>query len=143
MFSSTSSDFFCKLNVCITFVIVQKRTIVLKFLLQTYNWNNKRVILTSFFWGFGILQVVGAQMGRIYGVKWLLATAMSINCIAFVVIPSVAEVFGSSGVIVCRVIQGLAQGFFFPSIQTLIGQWIPPSERLRSCVLALSGKLRS
>ncbi|KAJ8923274.1 hypothetical protein NQ315_001831 [Exocentrus adspersus] len=107
--------------------------------IPTYDWDNRRVILTSFYWGFGVLQIVGAQMGRVYGIKWLLVVAMGIDSIACLLTPPVAEQFGATGVIMCRMVQGLAQGFFFPYIFALIGQWIPPKERLKSCVLVLSG----
>lgn len=40
-----------------------------------------------------------------------------------------AQAFGEAGVITCRVIEGLNQGFLFPSTHTLLGKWTPLPER--------------
>lgn len=61
----------------------------------------------------------------------------STACIA---IPIMANNFGSKGVMLCRFIQGLAQGFLLPSIHTLLGHWAPPSERSRIGTFAYAGK---
>lgn len=86
-------------------------------------------MLSSFFWGYIILQVLAGEIGRRYGTKKILLTAMSINSSACLTIPFVANSMGSYGVMASRVIQGLAQGFFFPSSFNLLGKWAPVEER--------------
>nr|XP_023022082.1 putative inorganic phosphate cotransporter [Leptinotarsa decemlineata] len=105
----------------------------------TYKWSNKNLILSSFYWGYVCLQVVVADLGRKYGPKRFLLGAMSINSTAMCLIPVIASKFGSSGVIVCRVVMGLAQGCFYCNIHNTLTKWIPVSERTRLTSLALSG----
>ncbi|KAJ8929849.1 hypothetical protein NQ314_017453, partial [Rhamnusium bicolor] len=78
-------------------------------------------------------------MGLMYQPKWLLVGALFVSSTACILIPSVAVQFGSIGVIICRVIQGLAHGFIFPSVHNILGQWVPASERSRLILLAYSG----
>lgn len=54
---------------------------------------------------------------------------MFINSSAFIIIPLIAEHIGSYGVMGCRMVQGLSQGFFFPSVHNMLGKWAPLSER--------------
>ncbi|CAL9150353.1 unnamed protein product [Musa hybrid cultivar] len=41
--------------------------------------------------------------------------------------------------VVARLLVGVAQGFIFPSIHTVLAQWVPPFERSRSVSLTTSG----
>ncbi|VEN34351.1 unnamed protein product [Callosobruchus maculatus] len=107
--------------------------------LKTYNWDNKGVILSSFFWGYFTLQAIAGELGNRYGTKWLLFIAMFVSSTASVLTPLMAQTTGSYGVIGCRVVQGMSQGFFFPSVSNLLGQWIPPSERSYMATIAYSG----
>lgn len=107
--------------------------------IPTYDWDNKSVVLSSFFWGYIILQVFAGQLGRTYGTKWLLVGAMFINSTACIFIPLMSDKLGSGGAMGCRVVQGLSQGFFFPSIHNLLGRWAPPSERSRLGTIVFSG----
>uniref|UniRef100_A0A6P7FS33 Putative inorganic phosphate cotransporter n=1 Tax=Diabrotica virgifera virgifera TaxID=50390 RepID=A0A6P7FS33_DIAVI len=104
-----------------------------------YDWKNKSVILSSFFWGYIGLQLFAADWGRRYGSKRFLLGAMTINCTALALVPLLAEHFGSIGVMCSRVVQGLCQGFVYPSISNLLGRWTHISERSRLGSLTLSG----
>lgn len=64
-----------------------------------------------------------------FGPKWFLAATMTTNSLFTLLIPVMAEQVGEVGVIVCRVIQGLNQGFLYPSIHNLLGKWTPLAER--------------
>jgi ACS family sodium-dependent inorganic phosphate cotransporter-like MFS transporter 6/7/8 len=54
---------------------------------------------------------------------------MIIGCIFNILVPTMAASLGPTGVIICRVIQGLTQGFLFPSVHTLLSKWTPLYER--------------
>ncbi|KAI7731342.1 hypothetical protein M8C21_033513, partial [Ambrosia artemisiifolia] len=41
--------------------------------------------------------------------------------------------------VIARLLVGVAQGFIFPSIHTVLAQWVPPHERSRSLSLTTSG----
>ncbi|KAF7287839.1 hypothetical protein GWI33_000192 [Rhynchophorus ferrugineus] len=111
--------------------------------IPTYpEWTNKNVILSSFFWGYIIPQLFAAWMAKKYGPKWFLIGSAIIQSILFILMPITAAYFGSTGVIVSRVLQGFSQGFIIPSFAHLLCQWAPIEERARlgSTVLA-AGKL--
>ncbi|CAG9831759.1 unnamed protein product [Diabrotica balteata] len=104
-----------------------------------YPWENKSVILSSFFWGYICLQIFAGELGQTYGTKWLAFVAMAVNSTACFIIPFMAEWLGSPGVIICRVVQGLSQGFFFPSVHNILGKWAPLDERSFLSMIAFAG----
>lgn len=75
-----------------------------------------------------------------YGPKWFLVTTTGIGSIVSLGIPFAAANFGSLGVIVCRIIQGVSQGFVYPSTHYLLSQWSPLSERSRFGFFVYGGK---
>ncbi|XP_044758455.1 putative inorganic phosphate cotransporter isoform X1 [Coccinella septempunctata] len=105
----------------------------------TYDWNDKSIVLSSFFWGYVVLQVLAGYCATQYGAKWFLTGAMMVNSLACMGIPFMAAEFGSKGVMACRVLQGLSQGFFFPSVHGLLGQWVPTGERSQLGTFVYSG----
>ncbi|KAJ8929833.1 hypothetical protein NQ314_017436 [Rhamnusium bicolor] len=107
--------------------------------IPTYNWNDKSVVLSAFFWGYIVLQPFAGWLGRTYGTKWFVIVAMFVNSTACIAIPFIADKLGSKGVMGCRFLQGLSQGFFFPSVQNLLGQWAPITERSRIATAVYSG----
>lgn len=96
-------------------------------------------MLSSFFWGYIVLQVFAGQLAKKHGPRYYLVGAMTINSVASFMVPTLAESWGSEGVMFCRILQGLSQGFFFPSCHTLLGQWAPVSERSTSGTFIYSG----
>lgn len=107
---------------------------------QTFHWNNKSIVLSSFYWGYLTLQLVAGSLAKIYGAKRFLIGAMTINSVACMLIPTAAIKFGSYGVMACRVLQGVSQGFFFPSVYALLGRWAPVPERSRLGSVVTTGK---
>ncbi|XP_030754151.1 putative inorganic phosphate cotransporter [Sitophilus oryzae] len=97
--------------------------------IPTYDWKNTSVILSSIFWSYITLQVVAGYVGRTYGVKYFLLGAYIVNCIGQLLIPLAAEHLGSTGVILCRIIQGFGQSFLYPSGHVILGTWVPFEER--------------
>ncbi|XP_056635960.1 uncharacterized protein LOC130444707 [Diorhabda sublineata] len=106
-----------------------------------YEWSNKNIILSAFFWGYAVLQVIGANLARNYGAKPFLLGAMGLNTGIHFLIPFVAGWWGSYGLMVCRLIQGLVQGIFYPLLYNVIAKWIPASERSTMSSISLSGGL--
>lgn len=108
---------------------------------QIYDWNNKSMILSSFFWAYIVFQIFAGYLGRKYGTKKFLLGTVFIDSTACILIPIVAEKFGAHGVMVCQIIEGLMQGFLFPSVHNIIGSWVPPSERSLLSTTTYIGKL--
>ncbi|CAH1100628.1 unnamed protein product [Psylliodes chrysocephalus] len=97
--------------------------------IETFHWTNQSIVLSAFFYGYILLQVPVAQLGKKYGPKWMLVVCTTVDSTSFLLIPTMASYFGSIGVIVCRVFQGLAQGGIAPLVHTLLGCWAPAAER--------------
>lgn len=86
-----------------------------------------------------IPQIAAGHFSKKYGARWILVVAMSMNSIFSMLIPTMASVLGSTGVIMCRVGQGFSQGFMFPSVHTLLSKWAPLSERSRIGTFVYTG----
>ncbi|CAH1104152.1 unnamed protein product [Psylliodes chrysocephalus] len=104
-----------------------------------FDWNNKSVLLSSFYWGYLWLQILAGNLGRVYGTKYFLLVAMTLNSIICCTIPIIVKTWGSYGLMAIRVLQGLSQGFFYPSINDVLSKWSPSSERASLGNLAFSG----
>lgn len=100
-------------------------------LFQTYpEWESKKnLMLSSFFWGYICLQVGAGQLAKNYGPKLFLCVAIFVTSLFTILIPILGEAIGYGGVILCRIVQGLSQGFLVPSIHNLLSHWAPTSER--------------
>lgn len=86
-----------------------------------------------------ILQVFAGALGKSYGPRWLITIAMIINSIVCLLTPIMADNLGSKGVMGARFIQGLFQGFIYPSVHNLLGKWAPTPERSRIGTFVYSG----
>ncbi|CAG9769193.1 unnamed protein product [Ceutorhynchus assimilis] len=104
-----------------------------------YDWTNNNIILSSFYWTYIILQPFSGYFFKQFGLRRCLLGTMILNGIAFTLIPSAAAGFGYMGVIACRMIQGLLQGFTFPACHAALGLWAPVNERSKLTVLIYSG----
>lgn len=104
--------------------------------IPTYpDWNDKSIVLSAFFWGYIIPQIFAGWIAGQYGPKWFLVGSMTVCGGMCIVLPAMAALLGSLGVMVSRAIQGLCQGFIFPSVHCALSRWVPPEERSRLATL--------
>ncbi|KAK9887961.1 hypothetical protein WA026_000255 [Henosepilachna vigintioctopunctata] len=103
------------------------------------EWKDTSVILSSFFWGYLPPQAFAGQLAKKYGPKWFLVSAMLICCLFTYLLPVLASKYGSAGVMFCRIMQGVGQGFVYPMIHDLLSKWVPPSERSRMGTYVYAG----
>ncbi|XP_049725625.1 solute carrier family 17 member 9 [Elephas maximus indicus] len=100
---------------------------------QDFGWSKKEagVVLSSFFWGYCLTQVVGGHLGdRIGGEKVILLSASAWGFITAAT-PLLAH-FGSAHLafMTCsRILTGLLQGVYFPALTSLLSQKVRDSER--------------
>ncbi|XP_028629893.1 solute carrier family 17 member 9 [Grammomys surdaster] len=100
---------------------------------QDFGWNKKEagIVLSSFFWGYCLTQVVGGHLGdRIGGEKVILLSATAWGFIT-VTTPLLAHL-GSGHlafVTFSRILTGLLQGVYFPALTSLLSQRVQESER--------------
>ncbi|XP_056640310.1 putative inorganic phosphate cotransporter [Diorhabda sublineata] len=94
------------------------------------NWASKKnIMLSSFFWGYICLQIGAGQLAKNYGPKLFLFAAIFITSLFTLLTPYMGALIGYGGIILCRIIQGLSQGFLVPSIHNLLSHWAPATER--------------
>ncbi|CAG9856358.1 unnamed protein product [Phyllotreta striolata] len=101
--------------------------------IPTYNWTNKNLLLSSFYCGYWIPQLFAGWLTTTYlGPKWIYIAAIgSCSFISFL-IPTAAVHLGSTGVLICRFLQGCSAGFTGSAMYSFYGNWIPINERNRS-----------
>nr|XP_020137329.1 solute carrier family 17 member 9 [Microcebus murinus]XP_020137330.1 solute carrier family 17 member 9 [Microcebus murinus] len=100
---------------------------------QDFGWNKKEagVVLSSFFWGYCLTQVVGGHLGdRIGGEKVIVLSASAWGSITAAT-PLLEHLGGAH--LVCmtlsRVLMGLLQGVHFPALTSLLSRKVRESER--------------
>ena len=69
----------------------------------------KGTILSSFFWGYFVLQIPAGQLARTVGPRYLLAGALMFCGIVTIIIPPVALTGSWFAICVARIAQGLGQ----------------------------------
>ncbi|MBW01635.1 Solute carrier family 17 member 9, partial [Eschrichtius robustus] len=100
---------------------------------QDFGWNKKEagVVLSSFFWGYCLTQVVGGHLGdRIGGEKVILLSASAWGFITAVT-PLLSHLGNAhlAFMTFSRVLTGLLQGVYFPALTSLLSQKVRESER--------------
>ncbi|XP_021724489.1 probable anion transporter 5 [Chenopodium quinoa] len=101
------------------------------------NQSSKGTILSTFYYGYALSQVPGGWAAQKIGGRRVLLLSFvlwSLTCALVPLDPN--RVFM---LVVARLLVGVAQGFIFPSIHTVLAQWVPPHERSRSVSLTTSG----
>lgn len=101
------------------------------------NQSSKGTILSTFYYGYACSQVPGGWAAqKIGGRKVLLFSFVlwSSTCFWLKLDPNNVFIL-----VVARLLVGVSQGFIFPSIHTVLAQWVPPHERSRSVSLTTSG----
>lgn len=108
---------------------------------QSVDWSiaERGTILGSFFWGYVVTQVPAGLISARIGASKPLGITMIINGISTVLFPVVALRGGFLPACFIRVIQGLGQGFLYPSCNTLMSKWAVPAERGRIYAFIFGG----
>lgn len=88
-------------------------------------------ILSSFFWGYTVMQIPSGYLARIWSAKMVLGIGILINGLGGLLCPFVFDEGDWMYLCACRVIMGLCQAALLPCIHTLLAKWVPPNERGR------------
>ncbi|KAL2621517.1 hypothetical protein R1flu_001722 [Riccia fluitans] len=99
--------------------------------------STKGHLLSAFYYGYASSQVPGGWAAQRFGGRRVLLVSFILWSVTSALTPTQAE--DITGVIIARLLVGVAQGFIFPSIHTVLAQWVPPHERSRSVSLTTSG----
>lgn len=87
------------------------------------------------------MQIIAGAANDKISTRIYLLISVACNSASCFLIPTAAAKFGSTGVMACRIIQGISQGGFYPSVYVLLGRWAPLNERSWLTAIALGGKL--
>ncbi|CAH0715894.1 unnamed protein product, partial [Brenthis ino] len=128
--------FAMRVNMSMAIVAMTDKTLENSF---DWNMNIQSVILSSFFWGYIILQVPGGELAAKFGGMILITICIAVNSAVSLLLPIGSYYGGWQLVCACRVVQGLSQGFIFPSIHNLIGKWVPLEEKSRLGTIIYAG----
>uniref|UniRef100_A0A8C0IF87 Solute carrier family 17 member 4 n=1 Tax=Bubo bubo TaxID=30461 RepID=A0A8C0IF87_BUBBB len=105
-----------------------------------YSWSaeTQGIILSSFFYGYGLTQALGGYCSGLVGGKPILGSGLLLSSVLTLLVPRAAEL-GVSFLIGLQVLLGLAEGVIFPAQYTLWAKWAPPLERSRLMNIADAG----
>jgi len=105
-----------------------------------FDWDNatQGYILSSFFYGYILTQLIGGRLSEIFGGKHLFGFGILCTAILTIVSPFAARVSPYLFIAV-RVLEGVGEGLTTPAAQNLIARWAPPLERSRMSTFIFSG----
>src|SRR5688572_9998242 len=103
---------------------------------REFGWGPERqgTILSAFFVGYMLTQILGGRLADRYGGKVVLGAGVILWSLFTLATPLAASL-GLGALILARVGLGLGEGVAFPSVYSLIGRWIPIGERARAIAL--------
>ncbi|XP_037061780.1 sodium-dependent phosphate transport protein 1 isoform X2 [Peromyscus leucopus] len=105
-----------------------------------YSWSLdiQGLILSSVLFGIITAQIPVGYLSGIYPMKRIIGSSLLLSSVLSLLIPPAAQV-GATLVIVCRVLQGIAQGTVSTGQHGIWVKWAPPLERGRLTSMTLSG----
>ncbi|XP_014246638.1 sialin isoform X2 [Cimex lectularius] len=97
-----------------------------------FDWDPsiQTTIISSFYWCYVLSQVVGGFLVQKFGTKSVFGYSQLATAMSSMLIPKGAEIHYVI-LIILRSIQGVASGFTWPAMYSMIAHWIPPTERSR------------
>jgi ACS family sodium-dependent inorganic phosphate cotransporter len=107
---------------------------------ESLGWGveTQGTVLSAFFVGYLLTQIVGGRLADRYGGKVVLAGGVLIWSL-FTLLTPPAAFLGMAALIVARIGMGLGEAVNFPSVYTLYARWVPVPERARAMALNNSG----
>lgn len=109
-------------------------------MVEKYGWDlsTQGLVLSSFYLGYLLLQIVGGRLADRFGGKWVLGLGVVFWSL-FTLITPPAAALGIGALIATRILMGMGEAVMFPSMYSLFSRWVPESERSRSTAFATSG----
>ncbi len=103
------------------------------------GWDRETqgLVLSSFFFGYMITQVLGGRLADRFGGKVVLGAGVLLWS-AFTFVTPFAAFGGLAALLVARVGMGIGEGVTFPSMYSLYARWMPARERARAIGLSNS-----
>jgi ACS family sodium-dependent inorganic phosphate cotransporter len=107
---------------------------------EQFNWTDTQrgIVLSSFFVGYLITQVLGGSLAAKLGGKAVLGFGV-LWWSLFTILTPLSALTSFPVLIFTRILMGLGEGVAFPATYNLLGRWVPLKERSRAAALNLSG----
>jgi len=107
---------------------------------EQFNWTEttKGLVLSSFFVGYLLLQIVSGTLANRYGGKLVLGTAV-VWWSVFTAITPAAALISLPVLLGARVGLGLGEAAMFPAAINMVGRWVPTAARSRAVAAIASG----
>ncbi len=95
-----------------------------------FAWSatTQGTVLSSFFIGYLLMQIVGGRLADRFGGKVVLAFGVLLWSLFTIITPPAAWL-GFALLIIVRIGMGMGEAVTFPSIYSLVSRWIPNTER--------------
>ena len=105
-----------------------------------HDWNmqTQGMILSSFFVGYLLLQIVGGLLADRFGGKIVLGVGVLLWSLFTILTPPAASI-GLGMLLLTRILMGMGEAVTFPSIYSIYSRWVPITERSRAVGMANSG----
>ncbi|XP_028173314.1 putative inorganic phosphate cotransporter isoform X1 [Ostrinia furnacalis] len=141
LFTATTVSYATRVSMSVGIVAMTDKTSPNEYGHMIFDWDTsiKNTILSSFFWGYIILQIPAGMLAGRFGGKFLVFGAMMLTGVVNLILPISAQHGGWIAVCICRVAMGLTQGLLYPSIHGLLGHWAPVTERSRLGTFVYAG----
>ncbi|XP_014285182.1 putative inorganic phosphate cotransporter [Halyomorpha halys] len=122
---------------CLSVIFTLRLNLALAVVAMTTSTTNniplspaeKALVLSSLFWGYGLLQTVLGNWGRKTSSVRVLSYCILISAALTLATPLAAIHFRATGIIVVRVLMGIVQGGVYPTITNLLSMWVVPQEK--------------
>lgn len=106
-----------------------------------FNWTRAElgVMESSFFYGYLITQVPAGFLAAKFPANKMFGFAIGGTSILNLFIPWAYRTHSDTAVVVIQIMQGLIQGFGYPSMHGVWRHWAPPMERSKLATTAFTG----
>jgi len=106
---------------------------------EQFGWTDTQrgVILSSFFVGYLVTQVMGGSLAARLGGKAVLGFGV-LWWSLFTLLTPLSAMTSFPVLIAARILMGLGEGVAFPATYNLLGRWVPAQERTRAASFNLS-----
>lgn len=107
---------------------------------EDLGWSaqTQGTVLSSFFVGYLLLQIIGGRLADRFGGKIVLGVGVLLWSLFTMLTPPAAHM-GLGVLIAARIAMGMGEAVAFPSIYSIYGRWIPLPERSRAVGFSNSG----
>ncbi|CAH0719423.1 unnamed protein product, partial [Brenthis ino] len=117
-------------NACPVDVVIKNSTVFVN-PHAMFDWDEKTqgLLLSSFYYGYGVTQILGGYLAQRYGGKWVLGCGLLSTALFTFLTPIVTKSGGATWLFILRIVEGMGEGPTMPGLTYMMARWIPSHER--------------